>query len=33
MQEAVPVGIGAMAAILAMDAAKIEEVIRGIEGV
>ncbi len=33
MQEAVPVGIGAMAAILALDASKIEEVIRDIEGV
>ena len=33
MQEAVPVGVGAMAAVLAMDAAKIEEVIGDIEGV
>lgn len=33
MQEAVPVGIGAMAAILALDAAKIEEVLAGMEGV
>lgn len=33
MQEAVPVGQGAMAAILAMDAAVIEEVIAGIDGV
>lgn len=33
MQEAVPVGVGAMAAVLAMDAAKIEEVIADIEGV
>ena len=33
MQEAVPVGIGAMAAVLAMDADKIEEVIADIEGV
>lgn len=33
MQEAVPVGQGAMAAILAMDAAAIEEVIAGIDGV
>ncbi len=33
MQEAVPVGIGAMAAILALDAAKIEEVLSTMEGV
>ena len=33
MQKAVPVGIGAMAAVLAMDAGKIEEVIAPIEGV
>ena len=33
MQEAVPVGIGAMAAILAFDASKIEEVIGAIDGV
>ena len=33
MQEAVPVGIGAMAAILALDASKIEEVIGAIDGV
>lgn len=33
MQEAVPVGQGAMAAILAMDAAAIEEVIADIDGV
>lgn len=33
MQEAVPVGQGAMAAILAMEAAAIEEVIAGIDGV
>ena len=33
MQEAVPVGVGAMAAVLAMDAKKIEEVIGNIEGV
>lgn len=33
MQEAVPVGLGSMAAVLAMDAAKIEEVIAPIEGV
>lgn len=33
MQEAVPPGIGAMAAILALDALKIEEVLRGMEGV
>lgn len=33
MQEAVPVGIGAMAAILALDAQKIEEVLGGIENV
>ena len=33
MQEAVPVGIGSMAAVLAMDAEKIEEVIAPIEGV
>lgn len=33
MQEAVPVGIGAMAAILALDADKIEEVTSKIEGV
>ena len=33
MQEAVPVGVGAMAAILALDASKIEEVISEIEGV
>ncbi|MDD3254014.1 MAG: ACP S-malonyltransferase [Lachnospiraceae bacterium] len=33
MQEAVPTGLGAMAAILAMDAAAIEEVIADIEGV
>lgn len=33
MQEAVPAGQGAMAAVLAMDAARIEEVIMPIEGV
>lgn len=33
MQEAVPAGIGAMSAVLAMDADKIEEVIAEIEGV
>ncbi|MEY8356222.1 ACP S-malonyltransferase [Lachnospiraceae bacterium 54-53] len=33
MQEAVPVGMGAMAAILALDAVKIEEVLSGMEGV
>lgn len=33
MQEAVPYGIGAMAAILALDAVKIEEVLSGMEGV
>lgn len=33
MQEAVPAGLGAMAAVLAMDAAKIEEVIAPIDGV
>jgi len=33
MQEAVPAGIGAMAAILALDALKIEEVLSGMEGV
>ena len=33
MQEAVPVGQGAMAAILAMDASAIEEVMSGIDGV
>lgn len=33
MQEAVPAGIGAMAAILALDASKIEEVLKDIEGV
>lgn len=33
MQEAVPAGVGAMAAILALDAAKIEEVLGGIEDV
>lgn len=33
MQEAVPAGLGAMAAVLAMDASKIEEVIAPIEGV
>lgn len=33
MQEAVPVGVGAMAAILALDAAKIEEVLDGMKGV
>ncbi len=33
MQEAVPAGVGAMAAILAMDAAAIEAVIAAIEGV
>lgn len=33
MQEAVPAGIGAMAAILALDAAQIEDVIRDMEGV
>lgn len=33
MQEAVPAGLGAMSAVLAMDAAKIEEVIEPIEGV
>ncbi|MCI9590738.1 MAG: ACP S-malonyltransferase [Lachnospiraceae bacterium] len=33
MQEAVPVGIGAMAAILALDAAKIEEVLSSMEDV
>ena len=32
-QEAVPAGLGAMAAVLAMDAAKIEEVIAPIDGV
>lgn len=32
MQEAVPAGVGAMAAILALDAAKIEEVLDGIDG-
>lgn len=33
MQEAVPAGVGAMAAVLAMDAEKIEEIIAPIEGV
>lgn len=33
MQEAVPAGIGAMAAVLALDAGKIEEVISGIDDV
>lgn len=33
MQEAVPVGIGAMAAILALDASRIEEVLSSIDGV
>lgn len=33
MQEAVPAGIGAMAAILALDASKIEDVLGGMEGV
>lgn len=33
MQEAVPVGVGGMAAILALDAAKIEEVLSSMEGV
>ena len=33
MQGEVPVGVGAMAAILALDAAKIEEVLGGMEGV
>lgn len=33
MQEAVPAGVGAMSAVLAMDAAKIEEVIAPVEGV
>ena len=33
MQEAGPYGIGAMAAILALDAVKIEEVLSGMEGV
>lgn len=33
MQEAVPAGLGAMAAILALDAKTIEEVLAGIEGV
>ncbi len=33
MQEAVPAGLGAMAAVLAMDAQKIEEVIAPIDGV
>ena len=33
MQEAVPVGIGAMAAILALDASKIEEVLSDIDDV
>ena len=33
MQEAVPAGVGAMSAVLAMDAEKIEEVIADIEGV
>lgn len=33
MQEAVPVGIGAMAAVLALDAVKIEEVLKDIEDV
>lgn len=33
MQEAVPTGVGAMAAVLAMDAEKIEEVLSSIEGV
>lgn len=33
MQEAVPEGIGAMSAILAMDASKIEEILNGMEGV
>lgn len=33
MQEAVPAGVGAMAAVLAMDAEKIEEVLSRVEGV
>ncbi|MEG2699700.1 MAG: ACP S-malonyltransferase [Hungatella sp.] len=33
MQEAVPAGIGAMAAVLALDAEKIEEIVNGIEDV
>lgn len=33
MQKAVPAGVGAMAAVLAMDAEKIEEVLSSIEGV
>ena len=33
MQEAVPVGVGAMAAVLALDASVIEEVIAPVEGV
>ncbi|WP_143322179.1 ACP S-malonyltransferase [Clostridium sp. HBUAS56010] len=33
MQEAVPAGVGAMAAILALDASAIEEVLSGMEGV
>ena len=33
MQEAVPVGVGAMAAVLALDASKIEEVLADIDGV
>lgn len=33
MQEAVPAGVGAMSAVLAMDAEKIEEVIADVEGV
>lgn len=33
MQEAVPAGIGAMAAVLALDACKIEEVLSSMEGV
>lgn len=33
MQQAVPVGIGAMAAVLALDASRIEEVLRDMEGV
>lgn len=33
MQEAVPAGVGAMAAILALDASKIEEVLKDIDGV
>ncbi|MEG7530823.1 MAG: ACP S-malonyltransferase [Hungatella sp.] len=33
MQEAVPAGIGAMAAVLALDAEKIEEIVSGIEDV